>query len=172
MKEYYLDLGTIIPLNFTKEWFDFIMFNKDKEFWSYEGWSGIPEEPFRHWCKYPKFQGIYKNIWDFISTELPLTLFPERVIVNAYSHGDSSWLHEDSKEPNHYTVIVYLNPEWDINRGGETIIIGIGGDIIHAALPTPGRVLLFDSRLTHGPRPVSREAPWPRLGVTFQCIKQ
>ena len=162
----------IPPLNTVKHWNSIITENKDGEHWEHTGWSGNLREPFRHWCKMPQFKGVYSDIYSFIEPELDIrNLEPERVLVNAYGHGDSSWLHEDSDLADRWTVIVYLNDIWDTNWGGETLIFEKGGDIIHTALPTPGRVIMFDSRLTHGPRPVSREAPLPRLGVTFQCKK-
>lgn len=101
-----------------------------------------------------------------MSENFPIDLKPDRVIVNAYNHGDSSWLHRDG---NCWTAIAYLNEHWDMNWGGETIFVEDGGDIIMSVFPTPGRVVLFDGKVLHGPRPVSREAPLPRLGVTFQC---
>lgn len=156
-----------------RHWNSVISSNRDNENWQHSGWSGDFAEPYRHWCKYPEFQGVYKEIWDFIEPEFDIKgLKPERVIVNAYNHGDSSWTHCDSEKPDNWTAIIYLNDVWDINWGGETSLFGIGGDIILSVLPTPGRVILFDGRILHGPRPVSREAPFPRLGVTFQCLKQ
>ena len=164
------DYGVIPPLNTVKHWNSVITSSEDGENWLHSGWSGDFAEPFRHWCKYPSMEGIYSQIWDFIEPDLDLRgLVPQRVIVNAYNHGDSSWLHRDSELQDHYTVILYLNNDWDWNWGGETIVITDGGDIIMSVFPTPGRVIAFDSRLLHGPRPVSREAPLPRLGVTFQC---
>lgn len=149
------------------------MTSQDKEYWLFEGRSGEEGEPYTHWCKHPHIRnGVYREIWEFLEEELPISLEPERIIVNAYNHGDSSWLHRDSDLENNYTVILYINPEWDWNWGGETIFIQNGGEIILTVSPTPGRVVLFDGRILHGPRPVSREAPFPRVGVTFQCIKQ
>jgi len=149
-----------------------IMECEDGESWSHIGWTGDLSEPYRHWAKYPAFKGTYRAIWDFVEPDLHIRgLRPDKVIVNAYNHGDSSWLHKDSEESKHWTLIVYMNDSWDMNWGGETILVGDGGDIIHSVFPFPGRALLFDGRILHGPRSVSREAPFPRLGVTFQCIE-
>ena len=170
--ESYFDYGVLLPLNSVKHFSNHIMESSDGEHWKHSGWSGDFGEPYRHWCKFPEFNGVYQEIWDFIEPDFDIRgLRPERVIVNAYNHGDSSWLHKDSERPDHWTVIVYLNDSWNMNWGGETILTGDGGDIIHSAFPFPGRVILFDGRILHGPRPVSREAPFPRLGVAFQCIK-
>lgn len=167
-----MNFGQLLPLNSVTHWNSYITKNLDGEYWSCEGWSGDPKEPYRHWCKYPKFEGIYEEIWQSIEPALREEyghLEPERVIVNAYNHGDSSWLHRDA---NDYTAIVYLNTNWDMNWGGETVLVEDGGDILMSVFPTPGRVILFDGTILHGPRPVSREAPFPRLGVAFQCTKR
>ena len=148
------------------------MLSLENEHWLFEGKAGVEGEPYTHWAKYPVFKGVYKEIWDFLSPDIPINIEPERVIVNAFSHGDSSWLHKDSEVEGQYTVVLYITPEWNWNWGGETIFIQDGGEIILSVFPTPGRVVLFDGRILHGPRPVSREAPFPRVGVTFQCIKQ
>lgn len=168
----FFNLGELVPLNTLRHWNRIIMENADGEFWSHEGWSGEPAEPYRHWCKFPALKGVYSEIWHFIEPDLDIRgLHPERLIVNAYNHGDSSWVHTDSDKPNHWTVIVYLNDVWDINWGGETIFIQNGGEFTHCVSPTPGRVVLFDGRIPHGPRAVTREAPLPRLGLTYQCIE-
>ena len=160
-------------MNTVKHFSNHIMESKDNEPWKHTGWTGDFGEPFRHWCKYPEFAGIYREIWDSIEPEFEdrPPIRPERVVVNGYNHGDSSWLHKDAISSGHWTAVVYLNESWDMNWGGETILVRDGGDIIHSAFPFPGRVILFDGRVLHGPRPVSREAPFPRLGVAFQCIE-
>lgn len=146
---------------------------EDNEHWRHTGWTGDVGEPYRHWCKYPEFKGVYQEIWDFIEPDFDIKgLRTDRVIVNTYNHGDSSWLHTDAQKPNHWTCIVYLNDYWDMNWGGETNLVRDGGDIIHSVFPFPGRVILFDGRILHGARPVSREAPYPRLAVAYQCTKQ
>ena len=140
--------------------------------WTHQGWSGDPAEPYRHWCKYPELKDTYLEIWNFIKPDLDVQeLFPDRVIVNAYNYGDSSWLHKDSEKPDKWTAIVYLNDVWDLNWGGETILVEKEETLL-SVHPLPGNVLLLDSRILHGPRPVSREAPLPRVAVAYQCTRR
>ena len=157
-----------IPINTIKSWSSTLM----KELpWEYVGWSGAPKEPYRHWAAYPEFSGIFLAIWDALNysfEEDGFNLQVERVIANLFAHGDSSWLHTDCKEENAWTVILYLNEAWDLNWGGETILAE-NNEVIKSFAPTPGKFIIFKSNVLHGPRPVSREAPYPRMGLTFQC---
>ncbi len=93
----------------------------------------------------------------------------ERVIANLFNHGDSSWLHTDCTDETAWTAIIYLNDYWDLNWGGETVLVDNQNEIIQAFAPNPGNFVLFKSNVLHGPRPVGREAPFPRFGLAFQC---
>lgn len=157
-----------IPHNTIKTWNEVLM---KKMPWELTGWSGAPKEPYRHWAAYPPMEGEVERIWEMLDYSFRadgFNLKPGRIICNLFGHGDSSWLHEDSDRDTAWTAIVYLNDFWDLNWGGETILVE-NNEILKAFAPTPGKFILFKSNLTHGARPVSREAPYPRLGLTFQC---
>lgn len=169
MEMFFREYRHKIPINTVKVWQDKIISSTQ---WMPVGWSGAPKQPFRHWCSYPDFQGIYKQIWQSLSydlNQLSLGLQVERTIVNMYNHGDSSWIHRDSQHSNRYTIILYCNSSWDINWAGQTVLVR-NQQVIHSISPTPGKFIIFKSNQQHGPRPVSRQAAFPRLGVTFQCI--
>lgn len=157
-----------IPHNTIKTWNEVLMKNMP---WELVGWSGAPKEPYRHWAAYPPMEGEVARIWDMLDysfKEDGFNLIPGRIICNLFAHGDSSWLHKDCESDTAWTAIVYLNDFWDLNWGGETVLVE-NGEILKAFAPTPGKFILFKSNMVHGPRPVSREAPYPRLGLTFQC---
>jgi hypothetical protein len=157
-----------IPHNTIKTWNSVLM---DKMPWELVGWSGAPKEPYRHWAAYPPMEGEVARIWemlDFSFKEDGFNLRPERIICNLFAHGDSSWLHRDCDSDTAWTAIVYLNDFWDANWHGGTVLMD-EGEAIKYFSPTPGKFILFKSNIVHGPVPVSREAPYPRLGLTFQC---
>ena len=157
-----------VPANTIRTWYEVLMKNMP---WEFVGWSGEPKEPYRHWAAYPPLEGEVARIWDLLDDSFRqdgFDLKPGRIIANLFAHGDSSWLHKDCES---WTAIIYLNDFWDLNWGGETILVE-GDEIIKAFAPTPGKFILFKSNIVHGPRPVSREAPYPRLGLTFQCDKR
>ena len=167
MTEYKEYIGEI-PINTVRTWNEVFM---KKLPWELVGWSGAPKEPYRHWAAYPPREGEVARVWDMLDyafKEDGFNLSPRRVIANLFAHGDSSWLHKDCESDTSWTAIVYLNDYWDLNWGGETVLVE-GNEIIKAFAPTPGKFILFKSNIIHGPRPVSREAPYPRFGLTFQC---
>ena len=165
---YYREYINEIPINTIRSWNELLLKNIN---WEYVGWSGAAKEPYRHWASYPDFKGTFVNIWDTLNYSFKddgFNLKVDRVIANLFSHGDSSWIHRDCEETNAWTVILYLNDSWDINWGGETILTD-GKEILKSFAPNPGKFIIFKSNVLHGPRPVSREAPYPRFGLTFQC---
>jgi len=166
MKVWYEYSGEI-PLNTIKNWNKHLLENSP---WQYIGWTGLTKEPYRHWAAYPPLEGELKNIWDCINDSFILEGFnlkPERIIMNLYSHGDSSWLHRDG-DKECWTAILFLNDFWDINWGGDFVIVD-NNEILKAFSATPGKFILFRGDYLHAARPVSREAPYPRFSIAFQC---
>lgn len=157
-----------IPLNMVRSWEDELT-NSTK--WTFSGWSGITKEPYRHWSSYGELVGPIKDIWDCMNysfKEDGLNLKPSRIILNLFNFGDSSWIHTDNETPDAWTVIIYLNSFWDINWGGDTVLVD-GDEIIKTFNPTPGKFVAFKSNIEHGARPVSREASYPRFAIAFHC---
>ena len=164
----YKEYRNEIPINTVKIWSRKLIENAH---WEPIGWSGEAREPYRHWASYPEYDGILKNVWEGISPSLEedgFHLKPERVIMNLYSHGDSAWLHKDSDATKDWTVIIFLNEYWNINWGGDFVLVE-NEELLAAFASTPGKFVLFRSDTLHACRPVSREAPYPRFGVAFQC---
>ena len=81
----------------------------------------------------------------------------QRAYINGYCFGNDAAAHVDSKNSNipQKTAIIYLNEEWDINWGGETVIFE-NDEIIKSVLPKEGRVFIFNSSLLHAARPLSK----------------
>lgn len=159
-----------ISLNTLHEWYPTLMKGAD---WRFTGWTGNPSEPYRHWAAYPEgTTGLYKQIWDHVRERIlqedGIELRLERMILNSYNHGDSSWLHQDGTAEDDWTVVLFLNPHWDIKWGGDFVLVE-NNEIIHATAATPGKFILFKGSIEHAARPVSREAPYPRFGMAFQC---
>jgi Rps23 Pro-64 3,4-dihydroxylase Tpa1-like proline 4-hydroxylase len=98
-----------------------------------------------------------------------LNLKPERLLLNVYNHGDSSWLHTDTDKPGYWTAILFMNEYWDINWGGDFVLVK-DNEIYKSFAPTPGKFVVFRADILHGARPVSREAQFPRMALAMQCI--
>lgn len=155
-----------IPLNTVNAWREEILATTDITFC---GWTGLAREPYRHWAAYPKYVEPFRKIFEALNESFKeggFNLNPQSIILNLYNHGDSSWLHRDGEDL--YTVILFLNDYWDINWGGDFVLVE-NNEIVHCAAATPGKFLLFKGSILHGARPVSREAPYPRISLVYQC---
>jgi hypothetical protein len=159
----------LIPLNTLKVWREEILATAQ---FSHTGWTGAPKEPYRHWCYAPDYEGLYKKIFECLNEsfkEEGLSLKPERLLLNVYNHGDSSWLHTDTEDSRCWTALLFLNEYWDLNWGGEFALVK-DNEIYKSFAPTPGKFVLFKANILHGARPVSREAEFPRMALAMQCI--
>lgn len=160
-----------IPLNTLKAWREEILSTAHFKF---EGWTGLPKEPYRHWAYYPEFDGVYKTIFECLNESFideGFNLVPERIVLNMYNHGDSSWLHADCEKDNAWTILLFMNEYWDLNWGGDFVLVK-NNEIYKCTAPTPGKFILFKSNILHAARPVSREAEYPRIGLAIQCINK
>eukprot|EP00928_Gymnodinium_smaydae_P025013 TRINITY_DN20067_c0_g2_i1.p1 TRINITY_DN20067_c0_g2~~TRINITY_DN20067_c0_g2_i1.p1 ORF type:complete len:337 (+),score=79.65 TRINITY_DN20067_c0_g2_i1:649-1659(+) len=79
-----------------------------------------------------------------------------RIYTNAVMFGDVGFTHRDSSERGHVTAIVYSNPEWRHEFGGETMFYYETGEVADAVSPMPGRVCLFEGHIQHRGSPPSR----------------
>lgn len=166
----YFEYRNEIPLNTLKVWREQVLATAN---FQPIGWTGLPREPYRHWAYYPEYADVYKSMFecmDYSFREDGFNLTPERVIVNMYNHGDSSWLHTDCSQGTCWTAIIFMNEYWDKNWGGDFVMVDSEGEILHSCAPTPGKFILFNGTILHGARPVSREAEFARMGIAFQCI--
>lgn len=166
----YKEYRNEIPQNTIQTWSSALLAEAK---WEPVGWTGNPREPYRHWASYPPMEGLLAQIWAFINESFEkdgMYITPERVIMNLYNHGDSSWLHKDNEDPKAYTAILFLNTRWDILWGGDFVLVDSENEIIQSFAATPGKFILFKSNILHAARPVSREAPYSRFGVTFQGV--
>ena len=91
-----------------------------------------------------------------------------RCYANAHTFGVEGYPHVDSRKPGNYTTIFYVNPMWKPEWAGETVFLNDMGDIAHAVLPKPGRMVMFDGRITHAARGLTRICPAMRVTLMFK----
>lgn len=97
---------------------------------------------------------IYLDVLGYLEAKCP-DLPPRAHLYSAYinvlKYGNSPAVHVDA--PYHVdsnkTVLVYLNPEWNWNWGGETMFFDHNLEAKRVVSFRPGRVVLFDGRLPH-----------------------
>jgi Rps23 Pro-64 3,4-dihydroxylase Tpa1-like proline 4-hydroxylase len=93
-----------------------------------------------------------------------------RCYANAHTFGVEGYPHVDSRSPGNYTTICYINPIWKQEWAGETVFFNDLGDIAHAVLPKPGRITVFDGRIRHAARALSRICPAMRVTLMFKTV--
>jgi len=79
-----------------------------------------------------------------------------RVYTNAVLYGDVAFVHRDSNDHEHVTLLLYPNPEWASELGGETLFYDEHGEIVEAVEPKPGRLCAFHGSIPHKGSPPSR----------------
>jgi Rps23 Pro-64 3,4-dihydroxylase Tpa1-like proline 4-hydroxylase len=120
-------------------------------------------ENFNEWVDlYDDYQNVqpsqgkvFDNSFEPISNEYIQYLDRKdfkRCIYNKFEPGDWPKPHIDSFSPSGVTYMIYLNPDWDVSLGGETIFID-NGEIIGSVVPKFGRLLMFSGEILHAARP-------------------
>lgn len=155
-------------------------------FWSY-GWQSNRENtPFSHWNHdFLKTKGDnqenqeqlllandalgpIRDLWLKLKADHLKDHALVRCYANAHTFGVEGYPHTDSRKPGNYTTIVYVNPIWKPEWAGETVFFNDLGDIIHAVLPKPERITIFDGRIRHAARGLSRICPAMRVTLMFK----
>ena len=153
--------------------------------WKY-GWPQGNDDPFSHWNVdflhsgnlnqedlehrlrgNPDFKPLLE-IWEVLKAGPMYGHSLVRCYANAHTYGVEGYLHTDSKRPDNYTSLVYLNPVWKTEWAGELLFYDEGGDVFHAVSPRPGRVLMFSGNTVHAARAVSRSCPAIRVSLAFK----
>jgi hypothetical protein len=90
--------------------------------------------------------------------------------ANTYGFSGECHIDERAKEYNEVvTIMYYLNDEWNIEYGGETIFLNDEkNEIIHSIIPKPARAVIFDGFINHGPRPLNKFCKSLRIVLTFK----
>lgn len=103
----------------------------------------------------PLYQPV-NQLWNLIqNTWLPGHKLV-RCYVNAHTYGIEGYPHTDSRSPGHFTSLIYLNKTWCPEWAGETVFFNHAGDIVQSVIPRYGRLVIFDGRIPHAARSLSR----------------
>jgi hypothetical protein len=152
------------------------LWNKYRRFRFSYYWAGNVKSPLNHWHHSIADGGLHgvddvadkfynkpgydleSQVWDVIKRDIivePCKLL--RCYVNAYTFGTEGAMHTDSNREGEYTVMLYLNREWQMNWAGETVILDKDGtDIQQAVVPRFRRIVKFPCNRLHAARPISK----------------
>ena len=175
-----------LPRYVRSELYEFLI-NQD---WKFGAYSTSETNFFRYWYKHfgGFFVGNEKLDPSTFEAELPVevgrfwdelkqgpcknhTLM--RCYANAYPYGSEGAVHTDIGEVaawgRYFTALYYPHLRWDVDWGGETLFFNDArDDLVAAVYPKPGRLIVFDSKIPHVARPLSRKCPELRITLMFK----
>jgi esterase/lipase superfamily enzyme len=96
----------------------------------------------------------------------------ENILINLCKPDDIFHVHTDTYLKDSWTLIYYINLNWDVEWGGDTIFLDENRKIEYTSQYTPGRFLLFDSTIPHLIRPSTRLSPDYRFTMAIRFISK
>lgn len=122
-----------------------------------------------------EWESIFKIMMNSISNILNPNLLTQclptlKMQTNLSNLSTVDCIHQDLYEPlEGYTILYYANKEWDVDYGGETLFYNeLTQEIICAVKPSPGRFVIFDSKLFHSARPPQKNCSHNRYTIAIK----
>lgn len=102
----------------------------------------------------------------------PQKYFLWRSYINLGIHSDNHKIHvDDFSIGDGKTVLVYLNRNWDLDWGGETVFYGDDRkEIKYVSQYIPGRIIVFDASIPHSAKPQHFNAPPYRFTMATKFL--
>ena len=94
----------------------------------------------------------------------------DSVYANGQTYGLNGDIHVDSQNENYHTFLYYPMMHWDLNWGGETVIIRPEG-VIETIYPKPNTGVLFSSNWAHFGKSPSRHCKDLRVTIAFKLYQ-
>ena len=103
-----------------------------------------------------------------ICSSIQKDLYLGHQYINHYGLNTSVSEHCDGSFPGQYTILVFPNKYWEDSWGGE--IAFYSNSNVHRMINfKPGRILMFDSRISHKVLPINRNARKDRFSIAVKC---
>jgi len=151
------------------------------------GWQSINSRdqsiPYAHWNNTfagvdaengldlsNKLDGAIAKAWEHIRSTYCPGASLVRCYMNAHTYGVEGYPHTDTIRNGH-TVLVYLNDVWKREWGGETMFYD-KDTVLYAELPKRNKGLIFDGKICHVAKGVTRLCPSLRVTLMFKITKQ
>lgn len=89
--------------------------------------------------------------------------------INHYNLGTNVSKHTDTSEQDTYTILIFANKFWEQSWGGNIVFYNEqnSNDISYDF--KPGRILIFDSRLSHKVMPLTLLSKADRYSIAIKC---
>lgn len=144
-------------------------------FWHrhFAGYINIAEEANAYDCE-PEIADfpLIHDLWFYLSSGPLAGHRLIRCYANGHTYGSDGTVHVDTKLAGSYTSVYYPHRVWSPDWGGETVFFNEDRtDIIACVYPKPNRLVVFDGRIPHVARGVSRLCPVLRVTLMFKTDK-
>ena len=156
----------------------------DMASWSY-GWPSNKNMPYGHWNADFTNTGLentvdvsgkllpaMKHMWNEVNEVMfdnQATLV--RCYANRHTFGTEGYIHTDTEREGDLSCVVYMDEEWNVDWGGETVLYNADKtEIIKSVIPKYGRTVMFAGNLPHCAKPVARICPTVRTTLIFKVL--
>ena len=147
------------------------------------GWHSNRDIPYGHWnCEF-SYAGLTNS--EDVSDKIPEALqslwmeinekifngkaIPVRCYANRHTFGTEGYIHTDTTRKEDHTVVIYLNPIWEAQWGGETVFYNDKQtEITASVLPNYKRIAVFPGTVPHKAAPLSRICNTVRTTLMFK----
>lgn len=121
---------------------------------------------------------ILSSIVDSLQSKLDKNFIVNRVYLNGQFYGMPGSPHTDSDLENHYTLLIYVNRNWDITWGGQTIFYDktwdnnceevIISNKYKVYYPRRGLSLFFPAKILHYAESPTKDCNELRITLAFK----
>jgi hypothetical protein len=111
---------------------------------------------------------ILPAVWE-ISRITNLKFDIKNAYINHYAIGTSVSKHCDSSVENEFTILIFCNKFWETTWGGEIAFYKDNSSFHSMVDVKPGRIILFDSRISHKVMPMTMSAKKDRYSIALKC---
>lgn len=126
------------------------------------------------WDMWKGRYAILQDVFEIMQERLPQVgikvPYFGRCLLNNFKVGDNPCFHQDSPRNNGaQTFMVYPNKVWELNWGGVTLFADKNDNVIAAANPKPGRIVIFNGSINHcGVSPTKYHQGYGRFSMAYQ----
>lgn len=129
-----------------------------------------------------RFEFFSVTVFDQIKKLVGNNFELDNILANAQSMGQDGSPHYDNNDPRYYTFILYSNPEWDYQWGGQTVFFDryvkentdeqvTLSDETKVIYPIPNTAAFFPANIYHYGISPSRDFYGMRYSLAFRIYK-
>ena len=89
------------------------------------------------------------------------------VYANGHTYGQDGSMHVDANNDRGKTLLLYVNPTWDVSWGGATNFILNKGEM-HSVVPEANKAVFFPGKIFHYAAPLTRAFKFLRVTLAFK----